>query len=64
MTPILNESRTSDLMKKINGYSEGKVEVPRIKHGKTQTLDTLINEEALLFARYLRKEKERWNPRE
>jgi hypothetical protein len=30
---------------------------------KRQTLDTLINEEALLLAKFLRKEKKEWNPR-
>jgi hypothetical protein len=47
-------------MKKLNAYFECKVDIPRIKHGKTQTLDTLINEEALLFAKYLRRERETW----
>jgi len=38
-------------------------EIPRIKHGKRQTLDTLINEEALLLAKFLREEKKEWKPR-
>jgi hypothetical protein len=28
-----------------------------------QTIETLINEEALLFAKYLREEKKEWLPR-
>jgi hypothetical protein len=36
------------------------VEVPRIKVENRQTLETLINEEALLFAKYLRHEREIW----
>ena len=28
-----------------------------------ETFETLINEEALLFAKYLRDEEESWNPR-
>jgi len=44
-------------------YFESMVEIPRIKHGKRQTLETLINEEALLFAKYLRDECETWTPR-
>ena len=59
----LNEPKTQDLMRKLNVYFESEVEVPRIKVGRRQTLETLINEEALLFARYLRNEKERWIPR-
>ena len=39
------------------------VEIPRIRHGKRQTLDTLISEEALLLAKYLRNEKKDWVPR-
>jgi hypothetical protein len=31
--------------------------------GKTQEIETLINEEALLFAIYLRNEKQTWKPR-
>jgi hypothetical protein len=33
------------------------VEIPRIKHSKRQTLDTLISEETLLLAKYLRNEE-------
>jgi len=33
------------------------VKIPRIKRGEKQELETLINEEALLFAKYLRNEK-------
>ena len=34
-----------------------------IKVGKKQTFETLVNEEALLFAKYLREEKKDWKPR-
>jgi hypothetical protein len=40
-----------------------KVDVPRIRHGKHQEIETLICEEALLFAKYLRNERETWIPR-
>jgi hypothetical protein len=53
----LNDLKTSDLMKKLNLYFESKVEIPRIKHGNRQTLETLINEEALLLAKFLRDER-------
>jgi hypothetical protein len=39
------------------------VDVARIKHGNRQTIDTLISEEALLLAKYLRNEKKDWLPR-
>jgi len=38
------------------------VELPRIRVGKEQEIETLINKEALL-AMYLRSEKQNWNPR-
>jgi len=38
------------------------VEISRIKVRKRQTFETLINEEALLLAKFLRNEKE-WIPR-
>jgi hypothetical protein len=35
----------------------------RIRNGEHQTIETLISEEALLFAKYLRNEKKDWLPR-
>jgi len=58
----LNDLKTADLMK-LNSYFESKAQIPRIKHGNRQTLETLINEEALLFAKFLRHERETWTPR-
>ena len=49
--------------KKLNEYFETTVEIPRIRVGKKQTIETLINEEALLFAKYLRNEEGKWFPR-
>jgi hypothetical protein len=34
-----------------------------MRYGNTQAIDTLINEEALLLAKYLRNEKRVWIPR-
>jgi len=34
-----------------------------MKVGERQTIETLINEEDLLFAKYLRNEKQTWHPR-
>jgi CRISPR-associated protein Cas1 len=59
----LNNSMTNDLAQKLYQYFESTVEIPRMKHGKRQTVETLINEEALLFAQYLRNEKQTWIPR-
>ena len=43
--------------------SRTKVEIPRVKVGNRQEIETLINEEALLLAKYLRGEKKEWVPR-
>jgi CRISPR/Cas system-associated endonuclease Cas1 len=59
----LNVSQTRHLMKHLNAFFEVIVGVPRIRIGGRQTLATLINEEALLFAKYLRNEKKNWIPR-
>jgi hypothetical protein len=47
----------------LNGLFDRMVDVERIKYGKRQTIDTLISEEALLFAKYLRSERKDWIPR-
>ena len=59
----LCEFETEDLAEGLNSIFERPVEIPRIRHGRKQKLDTLINEEAYLFAQYLRNEKQEWNPR-
>jgi CRISPR-associated protein Cas1 len=59
----LNDSLTHDLIKGLNEYFQTKVEIPRIRMGKKQEIETLINEEALLLAMYLRNEKQTWIPR-
>jgi len=56
----LCEYEANSLAEGLNQLFERKIEVPRIKHGKTQTIDTLISEEALLLAKYLRNEKKEW----
>ena len=52
----LNDADTGDLMRALNRFFEDMVETPRKRVGRRQTIETLINEEALLFARYLRYE--------
>jgi len=59
----LNDLETRDFMKQLYRYFERKVEVPRIRVGKTQSIGTLINEEVLLLAKFLRSERETWIPR-
>lgn len=59
----LNDIKTRDFVERLNLYFQSKVKVPRIRIGKQQEIETLINEEALLFAKYLKNEKEEWSPR-
>jgi CRISPR-associated protein Cas1 len=59
----LNDFETKNFTKKLNDFFKMIVEIPRIKVGERQTVETLINEEVFQFARYLRNEKIRWSPR-
>lgn len=59
----LNDSLTHILIKSLNEYFQTKVAIQRIRMGKNQEIETLICEEALLFAMYLRNERKEWIPR-
>jgi len=59
----INNALTREFTKRIEALFLSKVQVPRIRMGRQQELETLINEECLLLAQYLRNEKPTWNPR-
>ncbi len=59
----LKEYETESLAEDLNAFFDRMVDVERIKVGKRQTIDTLIIEEALLFAKYLRNERTDWASR-
>ena len=59
----LIDLETKVLLNELNDFFETRVAVKRIRNGEHQTLETLINEEALLFAKYLRGENQSWFPR-
>jgi CRISPR-associated protein Cas1 len=59
----LKEPKTRELTDQLNRFFEFQVNIPRIKRGQKQEIETLISEEALLLAEYLRNEKEIWKPR-
>ena len=59
----LNNTDTAVLVRALNQYFESMVEIPRIRIGDRQTIETLINEECLQFAVYLRNERDKWIPR-
>lgn len=50
-------------MMALETFFETEVEIPRIRQGKKQTVETLINEEAMSLAKYIRGEWEKWTPR-
>jgi len=51
------------MMKELQEYFESMVEIPLIRYGKRQRIASLINEEALLLAKYIRDERKTWVPR-
>ena len=59
----LSEAKNKDLLNRLNKYFEKRVAIPRMRRGEHQEIETLIGEEAFLFAQYLRNEKETWVPR-
>lgn len=60
---VLSHEKTKELTEKLNRFFETKIPISRIKHGSKQQIETLINEEASLFAKYLRNERDSWIPR-
>jgi CRISPR-associated protein Cas1 len=59
----LDDSQTHDFVKALNQYFRSKIRMPRVRMGEQQEIETLISEEALLFAQYLRNERQTWLPR-
>jgi len=59
----LNHSETNNLVQQLNRYFETKIEIPRIRKGKRQKIETLIVEECGLLAQFIRGEKSSWIPR-
>ena len=59
----LNDAKTREMLKLLNQRFESMVQIPRMRIGNRQTIETLINEEALLLAKFLRDERKTWAPR-
>lgn len=59
----LNDDETKSFMVALDSLFNSYVEIPRIRTGKRQELETLISEEALLLAKFLRHERPSWIPR-
>jgi CRISPR/Cas system-associated endonuclease Cas1 len=58
----LNGSKTKDFVKELNQFFRNKVMIPLIRLGAQEEIETLINEETFLLAKYLRDEKPTWTP--
>jgi CRISPR-associated protein Cas1 len=56
----LKDIETRDFIAKLNCYFETFVDIDRIRVGQKQKIETLINEEAFLLAKYLRNERKNW----
>lgn len=59
----LKDSRTHDFVMALNQYFQSKIRMPRVRIGEQQEIETLISEEALEFARFLRNECQNWIPK-
>ena len=59
----LCDYETNELAEDSEKLFKRMIEIPRMKVGLRQTLHTLINEEVLLFVKYLRNERKEWVPR-
>ena len=56
----LNDAQTRDLMKRLNALFTLNIKIPRIRVGNKQTIETLINEDSDLLAKYVRNEYGKW----
>lgn len=59
----LKDAEIRRMMRELERYFESKVKIPLKRHSKRQRIETLINEEAILLAKYMRGEKTDWTPR-
>ena len=59
----LNDAESRRMMRELESFFESNVEIPLMRYGKRQKLETLINEDSLLLAKYIRSEKTTWLPR-
>jgi len=58
----LKDDLSKEMVHELFDYFETKFYIPRVKRGRRQELETLINEEAFRISRYLRLKGESWVP--
>ena len=59
----LKDEMSKEMVHKLFEYFQKRYHIPRVKRGKRQELETLINEEAFRISRYLRLKGESWTLR-
>ncbi|MDH5266611.1 MAG: ParB N-terminal domain-containing protein [Candidatus Bathyarchaeota archaeon] len=59
----LKKLKTRELTSELHEFFMRKVRVPRFRHGNKQEVESLINEEAILLALFLRGKRDSWVPR-
>ncbi|MBX5328483.1 MAG: CRISPR-associated endonuclease Cas1 [Candidatus Bathyarchaeota archaeon] len=60
---FLGKAETKKFVKALHEFLHQHVRIERFRHGLRQQIETLISEEAFLFAQYIRNEKSAWQPR-
>ena len=58
----LKNELTREYMQELNSFLDKKVDFPRMKNGRTQSVNTLIDEECLRLARFIRGDDSDWTP--
>ena len=59
----LNDELTKEMVSKLFKYFQTRVDIPSVRRGKRQKIETLINDEAFLIGWYLRVKDAEWVPR-
>jgi len=60
---FLNRTETRKFVNALHEFLHQHINIARFRHGSRQQIETLISEEAFLFAQYIRNEKSTWQPR-
>ncbi len=59
----LKDTKTRNMMKKLDAFFQSRVEIPAMRHGNSQAVETLISKEAQILAKFIRADKKGWIPR-
>ena len=59
----LKDTKTRNMMKELDAFFQSRVEIPAMRHGNSQAVETLISKEAQILAKFIRADKKGWIPR-